>query len=110
VAVSPESGLLQDQDDGQDEQQRPDADQRVADGVQLEDAANTDQEQHCGQEHRDPDVVVPHDRRVVAGRVAASAISMRDSVIHLAAAYPDQAAAIVTRDSSTASPICTMRK
>ena len=43
-------------------------------------------------------------------RVAASAISMRDSVIHLAAAYPDQAAAIVTSDSSSASPICTMRE
>jgi hypothetical protein len=28
---------------------------------------------------------------------------------HLAAAYPDQAAAIVTRDSSSASPICTTR-
>jgi hypothetical protein len=34
-------GLLQDQDDGQDQQQRPDADQRVADGVQLEGAADT---------------------------------------------------------------------
>jgi hypothetical protein len=38
-----EAGLLQDQDGGQDEQHRADADQRVADGVQLEGAADPDQ-------------------------------------------------------------------
>jgi predicted nucleic acid-binding protein len=43
-------------------------------------------------------------------RVAAWASSRRDSVFHLAAAYPDQAAAIVTSDSSSASPICTVRE
>ena len=43
-------------------------------------------------------------------RVAAWAISMRDSVPHLAAAYPDQAAAIVTSDNSSASPIWTARE
>ena len=35
---------------------------------------------------------------------------MRDSVPHLAAAHPDQAAAIVTSDSSSASRICTVRE
>ncbi len=42
-------------------------DQRVPDAGQLERAADADQEQHGGQEHRDPDVVVADVARVVAG-------------------------------------------